>query len=457
MVFEPPAPRSSAPAWSVSALLLAIGDAMAARFGAVAVRGELAGFSRASSGHCYFTLKDPHGPGAMLRCAMFRRAAALLDFPPAEGQQVEVRGRLAVYEARGELQFVVESMQRLGAGTLYEEFLRLRARLEAQGLFDSARKRAIEPWPRAVAVVTSLNAAALRDVLTTLQRRSPQVSVVVVPSPVQGTDAPPALVAALARAGCLAGVQTLLLVRGGGALEDLWAFNDERVVRAVAASPLPVICGVGHETDFTLCDLAADLRAATPTAAAELAAPACDEALQQLASRGAAWRRALHRALDRQGQRLDQLALRLSPVAALVGEQRQRLQALERRMQVALSGQVPSRVQALDRLRVRLRAAGLGQLRWLQARLEAQQLRLAANDPHQVLQRGYAWIEDEGGRPLVSAAALSVGQGVTAVWADGSAHTRVETVNARAIDSAVKVAPESGTRSRGRAAPRTRT
>lgn len=427
---------------------------MAARFGAVAVRGELAGFSRASSGHCYFTLKDAQGAGAMLRCAMFRRAAALLDFPPSEGQQVEVRGRLAVYEARGELQFVVESMQRLGAGTLYEELLRLRARLEAQGLFDPDRKRSIEPWPRAVAVVTSLNAAALRDVLTTLQRRSPQVAAVVVPAPVQGVDAPPALVAALARAGGLAGVQTILLVRGGGALEDLRAFNDERVVRAVAASPLPVICGVGHETDFTLCDLAADLRAATPTAAAELAAPSRVDALEQLAARESGWRRALQRNLDRQGQRLDQLALRLSPVASLLGEQRQRLLALERRMAVALRAQVPARLQGVERLHARLSAAGLAQLRWLQARLDAQQMRLAANDPRQVLRRGYAWVEGDDGRPLLSAAASSVGQGITAVWADGSVHARVDSINPQAVDAAPKGAVAAGARPRRRSAPR---
>lgn len=453
-VFEVPAPRLPATPWSVGALLLAIGDAMAARFGAVAVRGELAGFSRASSGHCYFTLKDAQGAGAMLRCAMFRRAAALLDFPPSEGQQVEVRGRLAVYEARGELQFVVESMQRLGAGTLYEELLRLRARLEAQGLFDPDRKRSIEPWPRAVAVVTSLNAAALRDVLTTLQRRSPQVAAVVVPAPVQGVDAPPALVAALARAGGLAGVQTILLVRGGGALEDLRAFNDERVVRAVAASPLPVICGVGHETDFTLCDLAADLRAATPTAAAELAAPSRVDALEQLAARESGWRRALQRNLDRQGQRLDQLALRLSPVASLLGEQRQRLLALERRMAVALRAQVPARLQGVERLHARLSAAGLAQLRWLQARLDAQQMRLAANDPRQVLRRGYAWVEGDDGRPLLSAAASSVGQGITAVWADGSVHARVDSINPQAVDAAPKGAVAAGARPRRRSAPR---
>jgi exodeoxyribonuclease VII large subunit len=267
-VIEPRDVVPARPAWGVAALLLATADALAARFGAVAVRGELSGFSRAASGHCYFALKDESGAPAMLRCAMFRRAASLLDFAPGDGQKVELRGRLGVYDARGELQLVVESMQRIGAGTLYEEFLRLRARLEAQGLFDPARKRQLPRHPGALGVVTSLGAAALHDVLTTLARRAPHLRVIVYPAPVQGVDAPPAIAAALALAGQRREVEALLLVRGGGSLEDLWAFNDERVVRAIVACALPVVCGVGHETDVTLADLAADLRAPTPTAAA---------------------------------------------------------------------------------------------------------------------------------------------------------------------------------------------
>ncbi|HRH89622.1 MAG TPA: exodeoxyribonuclease VII large subunit, partial [Rubrivivax sp.] len=269
-VVEAAGPR---PAWEVGALLLAAGDALQARFGAVSVRGELSGLTRAASGHCYFSLKDTTGSGALLRCAMFRRAAALLDFEPRDGQQLELRGRLAVYEARGELQLVVESMQRVGAGALYEQFLRLKARLDAAGLFDAARKRPLPPHPAVLGIVTSTAAAALRDVLTTLSRRAPHVRVIVYPSPVQGADAPAALIAALRLAAARREVDALLLVRGGGSLEDLWCFNDESLVRAIAASPLPLISGIGHDTDLTLADLAADLRAATPTAAAELAAP----------------------------------------------------------------------------------------------------------------------------------------------------------------------------------------
>lgn len=216
------------------------------------MRGELSGFTRAASGHCYFTLKDAQGAAASLRCAMFRRAAGLLDFSPRDGQQVEMRGRVAVYEPRGELQFVVEAMRTLGAGSLYEQFLRLKAKLEAEGLFAAERKREMPGFAQRIGVVTSLGAAALHDVLSTLARRAPHVGVVIYPSLVQGADAPAALVTALTLAGRRREVDILILARGGGSLEDLWAFNDERVVRAVAASPIPLVCGVGHQTDVKI-------------------------------------------------------------------------------------------------------------------------------------------------------------------------------------------------------------
>lgn len=411
--------------WGVSALLLATGDALAARFGAVAVRGELSGFSRAASGHCYFSLKDTDGAPALLRCAMFRRAAALVDFAPADGQQVELRGRLGVYEARGELQMVVESLQRVGTGALYEEFLRRRARLAAEGLFDTARKRELVPYPRALGVVTSLGAAALRDVLTALQRRAPHVHVIVYPALVQGAEAPAALQAALTRAGQRAEVDTLLLVRGGGSLEDLWAFNDERVVRAVASSPMPVVCGVGHETDVTLCDLAADLRAATPTAAAELAAPVQAEELAQLAARQQALAMALERSLQTRGQRLDTLALRLGQPARTLLGQGQKLDELGRRLRQALAHAHERHRTAPQQLAQRLRRAVATHLQQQPLRLAATQERLQALDPHRVLQRGYAWVESADGRPVVSSQALRQGQAVRAVWADGRAQMEV--------------------------------
>lgn len=414
--------------WGVAALLLATGDTLAARFGSVTVRGELSGFSRAGSGHCYFALKDIAGAPALLRCAMFRRAAVLTDFAPADGQQVEARGRLGIYDARGELQMVVESLQRLGTGTLYEEFLRRRARLEAQGLFDAARKRPLPAFPRAVGVVTSLGAAALHDVLTTLQRRAPQLRVVVYPSLVQGAEAPAALATALQLAGERAEVDLLLLVRGGGSLEDLWAFNDERVVQAIAACRLPVVCGVGHETDVTLCDLVADLRAPTPTAAAELAAPARDEALGGLQARASLMQRALERGLQAQAQRLDTLALRLGQPARGLQSQLQRLDALGGRLQRAVLQRRQRLAEAPQRLQERLQRAVAQRLQAEPLRLRAAEQRLEAHDPHRVLQRGYAWVQAEDGRPVVSVRALQPGQQVRAVWADGHALAQVQRV-----------------------------
>ncbi len=418
-------PRS---AWGVAALLLAAGDAIGARFGAVAVRGELSGFVRAASGHCYFSVKDADGAAALLRCAMFRRAASLLDFQPADGQQVELRGRLGVYEPRGELQLVVESLRRVGAGTLYEEFLRLRARLEAQGLFEPSRKRPLPTRPSVIGVVTSLGAAALHDVLTALRRRAPHVRVVVYPTLVQGAEAPAAIVAAIALAERRAECDTLLLVRGGGALEDLWAFNDERVVRAVAACRLPLVCGVGHETDITLADLAADLRAPTPTAAAEMAAPARDEQLAALAAGQRALQSALSRALQTQAQRLDRLSLRLGRPAATVAAQQGRLDALRARLRQGLLQLLPRQRTAQQVLQQRMVRAARVSLSQQSQRLVAWQARLQAVDPSQVLQRGYAWVESADGRPVVSAHALAVGQVVQAVWSDGRAQAEVQKV-----------------------------
>jgi exodeoxyribonuclease VII large subunit len=414
--------------WGVASLLLATADALAARFGAVAVRGEISGFTRAASGHCYFSLKDAEGAPALLRCAMFRRAATLLDFRPADGQQVELRGRLGVYDARGELQLVVESLQRLGAGSLYEEFLRLRARLEAQGLFDPVRKRPLPRHPQALGVITSLQAAALRDVLSALARRAPQVRVLVYPSPVQGAEAPAALAEAIALAGRRREVDTLLLVRGGGALEDLWAFNDERVVRAVASSALPLVCGVGHETDITLSDLAADLRAPTPTAAAELAAPARGELLDSLERVEMALCRAVERTLLARAQRLDRIALRFGHPARALAGQSERLLAVQQRLRQALQQRRQRHAEASARQAVELQQAAQTQLQRQRWRLEALAQRLRALDPTEVLRRGYAWVEDETGRPVTRAAALAPGQTVQAVWGDGRARARIQAV-----------------------------
>jgi exodeoxyribonuclease VII large subunit len=430
-VTEPAGGTAPGLAWTVSALLLAISDAVAARFSSVTVRGELSGFTRASSGHCYFSLKDADGAPALVRCAMFRRAAALLDFAPADGQKVQLRGRIAVYEPRGELQMVVESLQREGVGSLYEEFLRLRARLTAQGLFDEGRRRPIVRMPGAIGIVTSLGAAALHDVLTALARRAPQVRVIVYPSLVQGAEAPRSLVAALGVAAARHEVDTLLLVRGGGSLEDLWAFNDERVVRAVAASPIPVVCGVGHETDITLCDLAADLRAPTPTAAAEMAALPASDLLAGLATLARGLSRATRRVLDTQSQRLDLVAHRAGrPAQALAGQQ-QRLTGLAQRLLTGLRRRGESGTWMLLPLARRLVTAGQVEQARRNAALRAIGARLEAAHPQQVLERGFAWVQGSDGAPVLHAAQLATGDMIEAVFSDGRASARVENVQVR--------------------------
>jgi exodeoxyribonuclease VII large subunit len=409
----------------VAALLLAASDALQARLGAVTVRGELSGFTRASSGHCYFNLKDSDGQAAMLRCAMFRRAAGLLEFRPADGHQVELRGRIAVYEARGELQCVVESMQPLGAGTLYERFLELKSRLEAAGLFASDRKRELPSHPDTIGIVTSLQAAALHDVLTAIVRRAPHVRVIVYPSAVQGADAPSQLVQAIHTANSRAEVDALIVCRGGGSLEDLWAFNDEQVVRAIAASGIPVVCGVGHETDFTLAELAADLRAPTPTAAAELATPVTADEIQRLGQLSDRTSSALQRRLDQLSQRLDVIAMQFSRPARWLAPQLLRLQNLQRRSDVVVVRQFGARQAATERMEHRLLAAGRSRLVAQAQRLDALGNRLQALDPQRVLSRGYTWISDADGRPVTSGAGLHPGQRLEARWSDARAGIEV--------------------------------
>jgi exodeoxyribonuclease VII large subunit len=417
---EPQESRRVGGTWSVAALVGAVASLLEQGFSACSVSGEISGFSRAASGHCYFTLKDPDG-AATLRCAMFRRAAALLEFTPADGQRVELRGRLAVYEPRGELQFIAEAMQAAGAGALYERFVRLRARLGAEGLFDAALKRPLPSHACAIGVVTSLAGAALHDVATTLARRSPHVRVVIYPSAVQGTDAPAGLCAAIATAGRRNEVEVLIVCRGGGSLEDLWAFNDERVVRAIRAAPMHVVSGVGHETDVTLADLAADLRAPTPTAAAELVAPATAPLLQTLESLELALARRALATLETQAQRIDRLALRLARPGESVAGRAHVLDLLAQRLATAP-------VQALAAGRARVAAAGgraghglaIARSR-LAARIDAAAVRLLALDPQRVLRRGYALLVDPNDKPITTVAQLAVGSRVSARLADGTA------------------------------------
>ncbi|MDZ4186545.1 MAG: exodeoxyribonuclease VII large subunit [Hydrogenophaga sp.] len=412
----PPAER----VWAVGQLMRAIADTLAARFNPVKVRGELSGFSRAASGHCYFSLKDETG---QVRCALFRRAADQLSFNPRDGQRVEARGKLDVYGPRGDLQLIVESLQPAGQGALFEQFLRLKAQLEAEGLFDTARKRAVPAQPHSIGVVTSLGAAALRDVVTTLRRRVPHLSVVVYPAAVQGVQAPGELCAALKTAYRrhteTGESEVLLLVRGGGSLEDLWSFNDESVVRTLAQAPMPVVCGVGHETDFTLSDFVADLRAPTPTAAAELCAPSREVRLGELAYLQERMNEACYSAMDQRAQQLDRLSQRLGRPSALVHDSHQRLSRLQHRLHSALLLTSQRHQIHLQTLQAKLPVALQRAVEQNSRRLQRCETSLGLLDPHLVLERGYAFLTDTQGQAITQTHQVTPGQVLRAVLADG--------------------------------------
>ena len=423
--------------WPVGALCRAIADALDAGFNPVAVRGEISAFSRAVSGHCYFSLKDDTG---QIRCAMFRRAAAALDFCPRDGELVELQGRLDVYEPRGDLQLVVQSMRRAGAGALFEQFLKLKSKLEAEGLFDALAKRALPVMPRGIGVVTSLGGAALHDVVSVLRRRAPHIPVLVAPASVQGANAPQELISALSQlyalaqqgAGTTPGVSdsasgddaavvvdVILLVRGGGSMEDLSAFNDEQLARTMVQSPVPIVCGVGHETDFTIADFVADLRAPTPTAAAELVVQprtAMLGAIEALQRRG---QDAVQRLLDRQCQGLDLMVSRLGRPSAVLGQQGFALTLIAQRLQFASQRFFRQKEQALQRLQSALPDALQRGLRTRSSALERAELRLGLLDPQLVLGRGYAWLTDADRRPISSVRQIQPGQLVRATLADG--------------------------------------
>jgi exodeoxyribonuclease VII large subunit len=433
-------------AWTVSELCRAMADTLDAQFNPVTVRGELTGFSRAASGHCYFSIKDDTG---QIRCAMFRRAASLMDFAPRDGELVEVRGRLGVYEARGDLQLIVESMERAGQGALFEQFLRLKSKLEAEGLFDPAHKRDLPAQPRAIGVVTSLGAAAWHDVVTALQRRVPHIPVLMAPALLQGAGAAATLALALQNMYALTAednplcppVDVILLVRGGGSMEDLWTFNDENLARVIAQSPVPLICGVGHETDFTIADFVADVRAPTPTAAAELAATDRGVGLEALSVLEQRLSRGLIRQQDRQAQRLDAVAARLgvglvrqqerqsqrlNAVAsrlgrpqAFLGQHNQWLDRLAGRLQTGVRSQFMAQGHQLERLNDRLGFNRAQQVPQRAQRLERAALRLSSVDPRQVLERGYAWLSDDKGQALTHAEQFQPGQSVQATLSDG--------------------------------------
>jgi len=410
--------------WPVGVLVRALADALSARFNPVRVVGEVSAFARAASGHCYFTLKDESG---QLRCAMFRRSVDGLVRMPAEGDRVEVEGRIDLYAPRGDLQLIVERMTFGGQGQLLERFLMLKARLESEGLFDPDRKRPLPAMPQSVVVVTSLGAAALRDVACTLQRRIPHTPVWVFPSLVQGSEAPAALCEALQSAyrwhdrWCerAAMEAVLLVVRGGGSLEDLWAFNDERVVRMLAASPMPTVSGVGHQTDFTLTDFVADVRAATPTAAAELCASERRAWLQQLDRLALMLQRCVQNESDQRMQRLDGLASQLTRPGQQLAVQHMRLNAMQGALRQGVCKKTEQKHSENKAIENNLSLKIGQQLTRHHHQLEGLAGRWLAMDPSLVLKRGYAWLQTPDGQALTCAKAVQSGDPLTAFLADG--------------------------------------
>ncbi len=359
--------------------------------------GEVSNFSRASSGHCYFTLRDA---GSQIGCVMWRSVARRQRYLPTGGDSVLAHGRVGVYEAGGRYQLYVDKIQPAGVGNLYLEFERLKARLEAEGLFAPERKRPLPGFPRCIGVVTSPTAAALRDILNVLGRRYPLASVLLSPTQVQGDAAPPQIVTALDALNERDDVDVIIVARGGGSMEDLWAFNDERVARAVAASRIPIICGVGHETDFSLADFAADARAPTPSAAAELVAPDRAELRAQTMGQAAALTAALQGAIEERRWRL--------------AEQARALKHLSPAVQLAQSR------QRVDDLLSRAEAATRHNLTLHRERVRGLSGRLAGVSPLGTLERGYAIVRrQETGTVVQSVAQVTAGDALSVRVADG--------------------------------------
>jgi len=319
---------------SVGDLNRAIAASLEDRFDTVWVSGEISNFKAYDSGHWYFSLKDKEG---QIRCVMFRGRNGQVGFMPQSGDLVEVSANLGMYVPRGDIQLTIQTLRRAGMGGLYEAFLKLKAKLAKEGLFDEERKRDIPTHPRAIGIITSPQAAALKDVLSTLARRAPHIPTVIYPTLVQGPDAPTGIISALKAANKENAVDVILLVRGGGSIEDLWAFNDEQLAYAIADSSIPVVSGVGHETDFTIADFVADLRAPTPTGAAELAAPRKDQLLQELDAIKQALLQRINQRVEREAQTLDQLALRLSHALPNPDRMREQITSWQQRLNQAWS------------------------------------------------------------------------------------------------------------------------
>ncbi len=438
--FAPPTPSPVVP---VSLFVSSARLLIERQLGLAWISGEISGFTRASSGHCYFMLKDDK---AQVRCVLFRQKARLLEAILADGAAVEVRATPTIYEARGEFQLNVETVRLAGLGALYERFARLKAKLEAAGWFRVERKRALPAFPRAVGVITSLQAAALRDVLITLGRRLPALPVILYPTAVQGMAAAGEIANAIATANARSEVDVLIVCRGGGSIEDIWAFNEESVARAVFESRIPIVSGVGHETDFTICDFVADARAPTPTAAATLVAPDRVALLARAHAAGARWQRANERALEFRMQRLDLVAKRLVHPEARLRQQATMIATLGQRLVRAANGMhrlfhselvrrgralartaqadLPQQA-ALERVRARWLRGGAGHVGALSQRLARLEQSLRHLGPQGVLDRGYSIVTTTDGGIVQSAASIDIGADLQLRFARGGADARV--------------------------------
>jgi exodeoxyribonuclease VII large subunit len=434
------------PVLTVTALNQQVARLLERTFPLTWIGGEISNFTRAASGHWYFTLKDD---AAQVRAVMFRGRAQYAGFTPREGDKVEVRALVTLYGARGDYQINVEAIRRAGVGALYEAFLRLKEKLTAQGLFDQDRKRPLPLFVRSVGIVTSLQAAALRDVLTALQRRAAHVRVVLYPAPVQGQGAAEKIAEAIHTASRRAEVDVLLVCRGGGSIEDLWSFNEEPVARAIAAASMPVISGVGHETDFTIADFAADLRAATPTAAAELAVTARADWLSSLSADAGDLRRAMERILADANLGLDNLSRRLLSPSSQIGHQRLKLLSMASSLTHAVRGPLNRHGVVLAQLQQRwarhrpdarglrtqlaserrhLVASMAGQLRARREAMHALAAQLELLNPQRTLERGYAIVSNAKGKVLHSPGQIKPRDVLRVRLAEGSVELGVAAV-----------------------------
>ena len=389
---------------SVGDLNRAIASSLEAQFDTVLVSGEISNFKAYDSGHWYFSLKDEEG---QIRCVMFRGRNGQVGFMPQSGDLVEVSASLGMYVPRGDVQLTIQSLRKAGMGGLYEAFLKLKAKLAKAGLFDQERKRAIPSHPRAIGIITSPQAAALKDVLSTLQRRSPHIPIVIYPTLVQGPDAPAGIISAIQNANQEVAVDVILLVRGGGSIEDLWAFNDEQLAYAIVDSAIPIVSGVGHETDVTIADFVADLRAPTPTGAAELAAPRKDQLLQELEAIEQALYQRLMQRVEREAQTLDQLALRLSHALPNPDRMREQITSWQTRLQQAWSVQIDN----------------------FKRNQNHYQLQLEMLNPQRTLERGYAVILNPEMQAIRKPKDLNTQQPFEVRLAEGVAQVQFEKIN----------------------------